>query len=562
VSPRTERQRDTDDALISAPPRWLLWLLWLGALALVTGAMLAVRPHLDKAHVALAYLLLVLGAGASAGRRLGIALSVASFFCFNFFFVPPRHTLVVSAPLDWLVLAAFLATGVISAQLLARAQSEARAARERADEVDRLAALGAEALNAGRAEDALTTIAEVVRATLRVTRCEVFVRDSHGAVTVVGESGTPLPSSTGGGSAVAGGGGPSGESVAPFALSVGGARLVEWVSVSGRAALERMDGGVRVGAETGYPNDPLDLDVTGAQTMLIPLRVRDRTVGVLRIAHTKAIALDRPQRRFLAALAYYAALGVERLRLVGEAEHAQALREADDLKNALLASVSHDLRTPLTTIKALAHDLRMEGHERAATIEEEADRLNRFVADLLDLSRLNGGAFTVTPEINAVEDLFGAALQRASGLLREHEVHVALDTAEPLLLGRFDFVHSLRILVNLLENAAKYSPAGSVIELSVERTGGVLRIVVADRGFGVPTGEEDRIFEPFYRPSGRPDTTGAGLGLSIARRMAEAQGGTVAYQPRDRGGSLFVLTLAAADVSELDTPATTHTETL
>ncbi|MEO6528567.1 MAG: DUF4118 domain-containing protein [Gemmatimonadaceae bacterium] len=544
MTPRAERPRDAD-----APVREVSsWFLWLGALAVVTAGLLAVRPHLDKAHVALAYLLLVLGAGARSGRRLGIAVSVVSFFCFNFFFVPPHHTLVVAAPLDWLVLAAFLATGVIAAQLLARAQSEARAARERADEVDRLAALGAEALNAGRAEGALTRIAEVVRATLRVTRCEVFVRDGHDAVTLVAEAGPP-PSEARTAAA-----GTTPDTQAPFALSMGGARLVEWVAVSGRSALERMDGGVRVGAATEYPNDPLDLDVTGAQTILIPLRVRDRTVGVLRIAHSKALTLDRPQSRFLAALAYYAALGVERLRLVAEAEHAHALREADELKNALLASVSHDLRTPLTTIKALAHDLRMDGHERAATIEEEADRLNRFVADLLDLSRLNGGAFTVTPELNAVEDLFGAALQRASGLLREHEVSVALDTAEPLLLGRFDFVHSLRVLVNLLENAAKYSPGGSVIELSVEREGDVLRIVVADRGFGVPAGEEDRIFEPFYRPSGRPDTSGAGLGLSIARRMAEAQGGTVTYEPREGGGSRFMLQLAAADVSTLDSP--------
>jgi two-component system sensor histidine kinase KdpD len=341
---------------------------------------------------------------------------------------------------------------------------------------------------------------------------------------------------------------------------VSGERLVEWVAVSGRSAMQRMDGAVRVGASAGEANDLLDLDLTRAQSILLPLRVRDRTVGVLRLAHTKALAMDWPQRRFLTALSYYAALGVERLRLVAEAEHANALREADELKNALLASVSHDLRTPLTTIKALAHDLRMEGHERAATIEEEADRLNRFVADLLDMSRLNGGAFTVTPELNAVEDLIGAALQRASGMLREHELTVALDTTEPLLLGRFDFVHSLRIVVNLIENAVKYSPAGSVIELSAERQGDVLRIAVADRGIGVPTGQEERIFEPFYRGVRVADGgTGEGLGLSIARRMAEAQGGTVRHEAREGGGSVFVLRLPAADVAELDVEPT-HSE--
>jgi two-component system, OmpR family, sensor histidine kinase KdpD len=205
----------------------------------------------------------------------------------------------------------------------------------------------------------------------------------------------------------------------------------------------------------------------------------------------------------------------------------------------------------LTTIKALAHDLRMEGHDRAGTIEDEADRLNRFVADLLDLSRLNGGSFTVSPEVNAVEDLFGAALQRVSGTLRERGLRVDVDAGEPLLVGRFDFVHALRVVVNLIENAAKFSPEGSAIDLGAERRGDEIHITVADRGPGVPVGEEERIFEPFYRPGGRFDSgAGAGLGLSIARRMAEAQGGTVRYAPRADGGSVFELRLPAASVAE------------
>ena len=524
----------------------LSWLVWLGALGAATAAMLTVRPSLDKAHVALAYLLVVLGAGARAGRRIGIALSVIAFICFNFFFVAPYHTLVVAERLDWLVLVAFLATGIVAAQLLARARSEAAAARERTTEVDRLSSVGAEALNAPHAEDALTAIAEVMRTTLHVARCEIFVPLRDDGVTLVAESGTLAPKDEADDATD-----PATEGSAPYTLSMGGVRLVEWVAKSGRSAMERVDGAVRVSADEGYTSNLLGLDISGARALLLPLRVRNHTVGVLRLAHDGALSLDTSQVRFLGALSYYAALGVERLRLVAEAEHAWALREADELKNALLASVSHDLRTPLTTIKALAHDLRMEGHERAATIEEEADRLNRFVADLLDLSRLNAGSFTITAEVNAVEDLVGVALQRASGMLDDHEVHVALDTREPLLLGRFDFVHSLRVLVNLIENAAKYSAAGSPIELSAEREGDELLIRVADRGIGVPPGEEQRIFEPFYRPVGRPDSGGAGLGLSIARRMAEAQGGTVRYEPRDGGGSVFVIHLPAASLAAL-----------
>jgi two-component system sensor histidine kinase KdpD len=515
---------------------------WLGVLATVTLVLLSVRAHLDKAHVALAYLLVVLGGGASAGRRIGVALSVVAFVCFNFFFLPPYHSLVVARGLDWLVLVAFLVTGIVAAQLLARARAEAVRARQRSAEVDRLSAVGAEALNAGRAEDALTAIAEVMRTTLGVARGEIFVPAGAEGVTLVAAAGTPPPAS---------------DTVEPnkaYTLRMGGIQLVEWVAGSGRPALERVDGGVRVRNEDGDADGLLGLDTTGARALLLPLRVRDRTVGVLRLAGDEMISIDLAQTRFLVALSFYAALGVERLRLEREAEHAQALREADELKNALLASVSHDLRTPLTTIKALAHDLRMEGHERAATIEEEADRLNRFVADLLDLSRLNAGSLTVSPEVNAVEDLFGAALQRVSGTLRERALQVAVDAGEPLLVGRFDFVHSLRIVVNLIENAAKFSPAGSTIDLSAERQREELRITVADRGPGVTPGEEERIFEPFYRPGGTSDGgSGAGLGLSIARRMAEAQGGTVRYEPREGGGSVFTLRLPAANIGDAST---------
>ena len=517
------------------------FLLWVGVLAAATIAMLAVRASLDKAHVALGYLLVVLGAGASTGRRIGVTLSVAAFLLFNFFFLPPYHSLFVAQPLDWIVLVAFLVTGVVAAQLLARARADAARARARSAEVDRLSAVGAEALNAGRAEEALTAIAEVMRTTLRVARCEIFVPDRAHTVSVVASAGVLRSASE----AV--------DTTGPYALRMGGTQLVEWVMGSGRSALERMDGGVRVSAEGDDPEHLLGLNSRGARALLLPLRVRDRAVGVLRLVDDEPIGIDGGQMRFVVALSYYAALGVERLRLEQEAQHAQALREADELKNALLASVSHDLRTPLTTIKAIAHDLRTEGHERAATIEDEADRLNRFVADLLDLSRLNAGSFTVTPEVNAVEDLFGAALQRVSGTLRERRLHVEADAGEPLLVGRFDFVHALRVVVNLLENAARFSPDGATIDLRAERLGDELRIAVADRGPGVPTGEEERIFEPFYRPPGQPDSGGAGLGLSIARRMAVAQGGTVAYEPRPGGGSVFVLRLPAANVVESGT---------
>jgi two-component system sensor histidine kinase KdpD len=261
------------------------------------------------------------------------------------------------------------------------------------------------------------------------------------------------------------------------------------------------------------------------------------------------VVFDAPKRSFLTALAYYTALGVERVHLVAEAAHAEALREADRMKDVLLASISHDLRTPLTTIKALAQDLSLRGDETARVIEQQADRLGRMVADVLDLSRIKGGVVRVAPELNTAEDLLGAALAQLAPDDESRTVHLAVDMEHPALVGTFDFVQSLRILSNLIENALRYSPPGGRVDLSVVREGETLVFRVADRGPGVPPAERERIFEPFYRPpDALPDGGHAGLGLAIARQLAELQGGTVEYAPRPDRGSIFLLRLPAADL--------------
>ncbi len=474
------------------------WLLWVALLVVATAGMLAVRGRLDKAHVALAYLLIVLGGSAGGGRRLGLALAALAFLAFDYLFLPPYYTLALANPLDGLVLLAFLATSAVAAELLDRARAEAARAEARAVEVERLAAIGAEALNAGAAEDAISAITSVIRSTLGVARCEIF-------------QGDPPPES-----------------------------LVAWVRANGHPAIEQLDGTVSLSGVASW---------TSAHAVLVPLEAQGRTVGVLRIEDPRGITLDGPWWHFLTALSYYAALGVERTRLEGEAQHAAALREADRLKDALLAGVSHDLRTPLTTIKALAEEMVGGGDERALTIQEEADRLNRMVADLLELSQLQSGSAPVRPELNAVDDLIGAALQRVAGVAAAHPIVAHVENAETaVLVGRFDLAQSLRALVNLLDNAMKYSPSGTPVEVTVRRDGEWLLIDVADRGPGVPVAERDRIFEPFYRPPGTPpDVGGTGLGLSIARRLAEAQGGGVRLAPREGGGSTFTFLLPAAD---------------
>ncbi|HEU4589233.1 MAG TPA: DUF4118 domain-containing protein, partial [Gemmatimonadales bacterium] len=306
--------------------RLRIWASEFLVLAVVTLVMLPIRDRLDKAHTTLIFLLVVLTGAARGGRILGFVLAGCSFLLFDVLFLDPFNSFGTNKPVDWLVLVAFLAVSAIAAQMLHREQMRAEEARQRTLEVDRLAALGAETLNVVRAEDALSAIASVIRETLKLRRCEIHT-----------------------------------------------------VPRSGTAASDRED----LIAQTILPREASGNEVSA---LFIPLRVRDRTVGVLELADEHRIDLDPAQRRFLAALSYYAALAVERGRLAAEADRTEGLRAANRLKDALIASVSHDLRTPLTTIKALAHSLRNGGDERAATIEDEADRLNRLVADLLDLS--------------------------------------------------------------------------------------------------------------------------------------------------------------------------------
>ena len=236
-------------------------------------------------------------------------------------------------------------------------------------------------------------------------------------------------------------------------------------------------------------------------------------------------------------------------RLSAEASEAEALREASRLKDALLASVSHDLRTPLTTIKALAHESALAGDERAQTIEDETDRLTQVVTDILDLSRLRGGALALKPETNEAEDLVGAALQRVGGLASGRQIVTSFDPAHPLLFGRFDFSATLRVLANLLENALKYAPVAEPVSLRVTRDGSMLLFEVADRGSTIPAADAERMFDPFVRGThATPDAGGSGLGLTIARGIAEAQGGSVMWAPRAGGGNTFTLRVPSIEV--------------
>ncbi|MFO7893196.1 MAG: ATP-binding protein [Longimicrobiales bacterium] len=498
---------------------WRSLLVWLLVVAATTAVLRGLTPRVDKAHMALAFLLVVLAGSARAGRIVGLVVSVASFLTFNFFLIPPFHTFRVAEPLDWGVLGAFLITGSVAAELLHRQQRATAVAEQRAREIDRLAGLGAESLSVGRAEEAITAIARVIRSELPVEDARIRLRgDLEWAELVDGRLLADADDPT--------------------------SDLVEVALAERRIVAVK-----RGGTYQRMPSDRALADILPLSDdfveLIVPLRVRDRTLGVLRLVDPAGLEFQETHVSFADALAYYAALAVERTRLAAEAARVAALREADRLKDEVLASLSHDLRTPLTSIRATANELRVEGEERAAVIEEEADRLNRLVTDLLDLSRLRVGGVPMELELNAAEDLIGAALQRIGSLPGSGDVQVRLPGGD-LPVGRFDFVHSLRALTNLLENALRHSPDPGSVGIEVEQDRDGLRLRVLDRGPGVPARERSRLFEPFFRSASAAGGQGTGLGLAIARSVAEAQGGSVSYAPRPGGGSVFELRLPGA----------------
>lgn len=296
----------------------------------------------------------------------------------------------------------------------------------------------------------------------------------------------------------------------------------------------------------------------------LPLFIESRLVGILIVGGStqEPITFALARRRFVATISYYAALGLERARLKTEAMEARELREANRAKDEVLAAVSHDLRTPLTTIKLLAQAAASRGDTSAASIEAHVDRLADLVTNVLDLSRIRAGGVPLDVALNTAEDVIAATVSRAHGVLGGRRIMTKLDLDQPTLVARFDFVQTLRILGNLVDNALRYSPPGETVEIVATRDDRWVAIEVSDRGPGVPESERDRIFDAFYRPRSEvPDAGRAGLGLSIARRLAELQDGTVEYTPRKGGGSVFTLRLPAVDLGSEALPEFATMET-
>jgi two-component system sensor histidine kinase KdpD len=263
------------------------------------------------------------------------------------------------------------------------------------------------------------------------------------------------------------------------------------------------------------------------------------------------------RRRQLDILATLLAISVERLHYVEVARDALVTMESERLRNSLLSALSHDLRTPLTALVGLADSLAV-GHptqaerqtELAAAIREEALRMNRLVNNLLDMARLESGAVRLNLQWQPVEEVVGSALKVSGSLLALHRVSVSIPPDAPLV--QFDAVLIERVLCNLLENAAKHTPAGAEIRVSAAAQDEQLEIAVSDNGPGLPPGMGERIFDKFTRGQDESVVPGVGLGLAICRAIVEAHGGSIRAEAPDEGGARFVFTLPLGTPPEID----------
>jgi two-component system sensor histidine kinase KdpD len=259
--------------------------------------------------------------------------------------------------------------------------------------------------------------------------------------------------------------------------------------------------------------------------------------------------LTADQRRLLQAFASQVSLATERVQLAERARQIELLQATEKLQNALLNSISHDLRTPLVSITGALSTLATQDHDlhndaRRSLIEtayEEAHRLNRLVSNLLDMTRLEAGAMRVARELTDVQDLIGSALGQIENRLADRKVHV--DASPELPLVPLDFVLVVHALVNLLDNALKYSPEGSPIDIQAKIDAGEVQISVLDRGIGIPPGDLSRVFDKFYRVHRPEQVTGTGLGLSICKGIIEAHKGRIWAANRPGGGTIVTLAL-------------------
>jgi two-component system, OmpR family, sensor histidine kinase KdpD len=451
-------------------PRWqqfaIATAVSVAAVVVVTVVIDLVQPYVPVLSLGVLYVFAVLPVAVLWGLWFALPVSIASMLAFNWFFLPPVHTLTLADSQNWFALAVYLCTAVVVSELAARARWRAAAAEQRERESALLAELATELLRGRDVEDELGEIASRAADVLGVDHAEIELGPSHRP--------------------------PSGQ--APY-----------------------------------------------------PLEAADRPVGTIYTPEGSEpnVAV---RSRFLPALAALLAVAVEHDKLEREALEAETLRRSDLVKTALLRTVSHDLRSPLTGIATAVGALRNrtlrltpdDRDELLETIELESGRLNRLVADLLDLSRLEAGAAAPEREVWTLEDLIRQAVNSLGAAAR-----VELAGGESPLVN-VDAAQIQRVLANLIENALKFSPPGASVHVRITATRNEAIVRIVDQGPGLREDELERVFDAFHRGSGETGG-GAGLGLAIARGFAEANGGRVWAESRPGQGASFALALPAVE---------------
>ncbi len=491
----------------AAAPRssWRGYGLALGVVAACSAVDGLMLPYFGLANLIMVYLLGVLVVSAMTSRGPAVLASVASVAAFDFLFVPPRLSFSVSDTQYLVTFGIMLGVALLISNLTTRVREQAEAARARERRTAALYAVSRACASAGETYQVVRMAARQVG---EVLEAEATVLLPHGDRRLAVASPDAAP-------------------VAPGAPEL---PVAQWVFDHGQRA--------GLGTET----------LPGSQALCLPLPGARGTVGVIAARpRARGRPFDPEQVRLLEAFASQIALAVERTNLAAEAQVAELEAEAERMRSSLLSSVSHDLRTPLAALTGASSTLLRSGgslplaarDELLVSIHEEAQRLDRFVGNLLDMTRLEGGAIKARKEWQPVDEVIGAALARLDERLAGREVRTDVPASLPLV--PLDTALVEQALVNLLENVLNHTPAGSPVEVVARREGDGVAIEVADRGSGLLTGEEDRVFDKFYRGPGANSGGGVGLGLAICRAIAAVHGGTARAANRPGGGATFSL---------------------
>jgi two-component system sensor histidine kinase KdpD len=490
---------------------------YIGSLAFVAvslGVALILHQRLGVASVSLTFLTAVLVSAVAYGLWPALFASFVSMLAYNFFFLPPLYTFTIADPENVVALFFFAITAVIASNLTARVRAQAITARQRARTTEELYQFSRKLAGAVNLDDALWATVHQIALMLKVRVVILLPENGPEGGKVVVRAGYPPEDQ----------------------LDAADLAAAKWCWEKNHAAGR--------GADT----------LPGAKRLFLPMQTGRGAVGVIGIDRDEPGPMLLPdQQRLLNALADQAALAVERVNLVEDVDRARLIAETDRLRAALLTSISHDLRTPLASILGSATSLTASGDQLDAptrqelmrTIQDEAERLNRFIGNLLDMTRLESGPLQLRTGPVDLSDVIGSALRRAGKILAAHRTQVRLQPNLPML--DVDEVLFEQVLFNLFDNAAKYAPPGSLVTITAWHDERVVRLQVIDEGPGIPPADLDHIFEKFYR-AGDSDRrrAGTGLGLAICRGFVEAMHGTITAANRtDREGAVFTIALPA-----------------